>query len=1678
MSTYRKIAALAVTFAGLLLAQTPAIKVYVFSSGDSTTDGAVTQALKDRGYQVTLGVRTGDFDGTTVQLTGYDTVVALGSGGNVPAGGITALQRFLQGSGGLILDAPMLDGNLSNDRSGVLVPILPATRCTYLTHIKTSFLRVDPAEPGFDDGVAAAFDVSLPRYFPGYPDSEVCLTPAAASRILFYSQGTDETRPRPAVVVNQPGLKSRAVVFSAPILFQSLQGSDFKRLFTNAVGWAGTPNPAPAVVPPNSVYVFRTGDSAADTEVIKALQERGYLANLGIRGSEFDGSSVRLGDYQVVIVLGGDTALPTAGVTALQKYVQGSGGLILDAPMLDGGLSNDRSGMLLPVLPAARCTYLTHIKTRFLRVDPPESGFADGVAASFDASLSQYFPGYPDTEVCLTSATGSRTLYYSQGSEETRPRPAVVVNQPGPNSRAVIFSVALRYSILQSTDFRRLFTNSVGWVGTRSAATPAVTANSVYVFRTGDSAADTEVMKALQERGFQASLGIRASEFDGSSVQLTDYQAVVALGGDSGVPTPGIAALQKYLQGSGGLILDAPMLDGDLSNDRSGMLLPVLPASRCTYLTHIKTGFLRVDPPDAVVSDGVAASFDVSLAQYFPGYPDTEVCLTPASGAKTLYYSQGSEETRPRAGVVVNQPGSNSRAVIFSVALRFQALQSTDFRRLFVNSVQWAGRIQPGPSISASPASLSFAANIGGPAPPAQSITVATSDNSSVKVTASAATTSGGAWLTVTPSSGTVPGTFSATVNPVNLAAGTYNGEVDLTTTGTPLRVPVTLKVSAPVGPACNYSISPVTESYPTSGGAGTIGVTTTSACSWTAVSSMPWITVTSGPSGSGVGTVGYSVAQNTGAGSRVGTITVAGLQFAVIQNGTALTFLFAPNPLTFRFTQGSTQTENRIFTVYSSTSASFTLTAAGGAWLSASPTSGSTPGSVIVAVNPSGLAAGTYHGTLTVHVAGASPADQTASVDVTVDAAGPVQLGVDPVTVSITTNQGGEPRSSNLQVLNRGAGSLSFTANSSGGTWLSVQPQQGTATQGSPASLVVTADPRGLDPGSYSGKIVVATANGQQVEVKVFVTVGAVKQTIQLSQTGLTFTVVSGGGSVPPQDFGVLNTGEGLMQWSATASTLAGGSWLSVSPASGNTDAASLQIPRVNVAVDATAVAPGEYHGMIAVKSAAAINTPQLVSVLLRVLPAGSDPGPLVRPTGLIFVSSADNPSATSDQVSVSNLSNRTRSFTSGLVTDDGRGKFTYLPTNSAVSPSKPVSVLVQSDPSALSPGIRYGVLTLLFSDGTHETVSLLSVIAPPGVSKSAKTGAFAGTSCSSPVLRIQFTSLRQDFLVVLGQPATVEVKVVDECGNLVGASSQAGAGVTASFSNRDSTMKLNHVGNGVWRGTWRPVNPTSDGSVRITVTAFQAQGASIQSNQLDLAGRLAAGNTPTVTSGGVVHAATDALVPIAPGSLISIYGQNLADGTAVGSAPPLPLELQGAQVRFGDKVAPLTFARNDQLNVQIPFEIPVNTQYQIMVQRGNALSVPESLLVVPAQPGIFTVNQQGTGQGVILRSDGLTFAQPGSPASLGEIVVIYCTGLGIVSPPVAAGIPAPSPAAVTVNPVTVTIGGKSAEVKFAGLTPGFAGLYQVNAVVPPDVAPGDTVPVTLQVAGQTSPAVNMAVK
>ena len=111
----------------------------------------------------------------------------------------------------------------------------------------------------------------------------------------------------------------------------------------------------------------------------------------------------------------------------------------------------------------------------------------------------------------------------------------------------------------------------------------------------------------------------------------------------------------------------------------------------------------------------------------------------------------------------------------------------------------------------------------------------------------------------------------------------------------------ITLSVS------CTYSINPTAQSFGSSGGSGSVSVTTQSGCNWTAVSNnTSWITITSGSSGSGNGTVYYSVAANSSASSLTGTMTIAGNTFTVTQSGTSCTYSISPTSKSFDSSGGS----------------------------------------------------------------------------------------------------------------------------------------------------------------------------------------------------------------------------------------------------------------------------------------------------------------------------------------------------------------------------------------------------------------------------------------------------------------------------------------------------------------------------------------------------------------------------------------------------------------------------------------------------------------------------------------------------------------------------------------------------------------------------------------------------
>ena len=522
--------------------------------------------------------------------------------------------------------------------------------------------------------------------------------------------------------------------------------------------------------------------------------------------------------------------------------------------------------------------------------------------------------------------------------------------------------------------------------------------------------------------------------------------------------------------------------------------------------------------------------------------------------------------------------------------------------------------------------------------------------------------------------------------------------------------------------------------------------------------------------------------------------------------------------------------------------------TSDGGSWLAANALSGVLPATVQIFTDLSGLTAGVYRGAVTVRVPGANPPVRTVAVTLTIGQAEPPRLGADPASLSYSFVAGATAAARQLTVSNRGGGSLDFSVISSedsGSGWLRVSPMSGTASATAPASLTVTATPQDLPPGTYTGRVVIASPNASGAfTVPVTMTIAAGTQTILLSQTGLTFTSVAGGGAQPPQSFGVLNIGQGAMEWSASSSTLSGGpGWLSVSPASGTTDAACLTVPFVDVAVNSTGLAPGDYYGQIQVRAPAAGNTPQVVSVVLTVLPAGSDPGPLVRPSGLIFTAVAGGAAPASQQIQVANLASARSSFISGQLP---LNLFTNQPAEGVVIPGQPSTIVVQPNIAGLPPQVYRGTLTLQFADGTPRTVGLLFVVVG-GSAPSAKPRGRGAGNCTPAALYPLSTSLGSDFSVPVAWPVALDVKVVDDCGDPL-----TGGSVVATFSNGDPPLTMASLKDGRWSGTWQARNP---GASRVVVTMNAANtGGGLRGTAL-FSGTLRANpDPPLISAGGVI--------------------------------------------------------------------------------------------------------------------------------------------------------------------------------------------------------------------------------
>lgn len=252
-------------------------------------------------------------------------------------------------------------------------------------------------------------------------------------------------------------------------------------------------------------------------------------------------------------------------------------------------------------------------------------------------------------------------------------------------------------------------------------------------------------------------------------------------------------------------------------------------------------------------------------------------------------------------------------------------------------------------------------------------------------------------------------------------------------------------------------------------------------------------------------------------------------------------------------------------------------------------------------------------------------------------------------------------------------------------------------------------------------------------------------------------------------------------------------------------------------------------------------------------------------------------------------------------------------------------------------------------------------------------------------------------------------------------------------------------------------------------------------------------AASAPVVPIASVVNNASFAVGtnPLAPGTIAAIFGSNLDDGTnnafsSFGPNGALLTTLGGASVTFNGVAAPMFSAFPGQLNVQIPDGLPTNGEATVVVTVGGQASAPQTVPLGSFSPGIFSLNQKGSGQGAIQVSNTSTYAAPAGSISgsdsrgvkPGEFITIYCTGLGAVTNPPAPGKPASdNPLSHAVTTPKVTIGGENAAVSFAGLSPGYVGLYQVNAQIPADASGGNAIPVQISLSGVASNTVTIAV-
>jgi uncharacterized protein (TIGR03437 family) len=220
----------------------------------------------------------------------------------------------------------------------------------------------------------------------------------------------------------------------------------------------------------------------------------------------------------------------------------------------------------------------------------------------------------------------------------------------------------------------------------------------------------------------------------------------------------------------------------------------------------------------------------------------------------------------------------------------------------------------------------------------------------------------------------------------------------------------------------------------------------------------------------------------------------------------------------------------------------------------------------------------------------------------------------------------------------------------------------------------------------------------------------------------------------------------------------------------------------------------------------------------------------------------------------------------------------------------------------------------------------------------------------------------------------------------------------------------------------------------------------------------------------------------PFAPGEMVIVWGTNLGPKQLVSlnSLPPsekldanglVKDNMAGVRILFDGVPGRMVYVREDTCGVVIPYFGAIGSATHVQVEYQGVRSEPFEITVVPTAPGLFTVNSQGFGQGSIQVDNKGTLNSADHPASPGKIVILWLTGEGLTDPPGVDGRLAVDILPKPLAGVTVEVGGKTANVEYAGVAPyNMPGLMQINARLASDVPLGNAVPVRVRIGNNWS--------